>query len=688
VETDYERVLAAKQATASRLLAVPGVHTVAIGAKQVGGYSTNELAIVVFLEKKRAASELPADELIPPELDGIKTDVVESEPIRLLSADPDKHRPLTGGIQVQLGEGIGITGTMGCLVQTNEPQPRILGITNHHVVSTSSSVTPTHLKVDHTPRTVTFGGSNTEGTLTMVEVAAAPVGTALPPGIEAFWRASDSDTPESIAAHLTTALNTPPNPAFNASVKGRTITITNTNGFIALVRKAIAFDRPDPDPSAHIRATIAGSTITFTGDPAKRHGIYTMIHFNGTRPSTGSFSRVDESMPLTSVAARVAADINAIGAAGVSASATGVAVTITGGNVIDCAIAHDIRVGQNTNTFPSWCSSCCNDRIGAVERARLDLDVALIQLDPGLKYKPQVSEYGLVRGTHTITPEEAATQTYPVRKRGIATGKSEGVVTYLAGSGPAVKVSRPSDPIKFELFHRHYDHAILIKANGSDPLTEDGDSGAVVLNAANEVVGVLFGGNATTAAATPIAAIMSPAGLNVSPVVQLAAPDMEFTVPATTGVVPFAVLPEAVTTALGSEEHPIGLIGRQMRQVEADLLATQTGQQYVALVRKHVDEVRTLVNTNRRVGAVWQRNGGPQLVQATLHMLQFPEHRLPVELNGRSVVECLTRIQHILARYASPELVRDLELLVPRLGALMQLTYPEILEALKAESGG
>ena len=35
-----------------------------------------------------------------------------------------------------------------------------------------------------------------------------------------------------------------------------------------------------------------------------------------------------------------------------------------------------------------------------------------------------------------------------------------------------------------------------------------------------------------------------------------------------------------------------------------------------ALVSQHFDEVKRLIDTNRRIGAVWQRHGGPALVRS------------------------------------------------------------------------
>src|SRR5260370_15256882 len=66
-----------------------GVHAVGVGAKIVGGKDTGELGIAVFVEKKKRREELAEGEVVPSEIDGVKTDVVETPRVRLLNADPN-----------------------------------------------------------------------------------------------------------------------------------------------------------------------------------------------------------------------------------------------------------------------------------------------------------------------------------------------------------------------------------------------------------------------------------------------------------------------------------------------------------------------------------------------------------------------------------------------------------------------
>ena len=75
--------------------------------------------------------------------------------------------------------------------------------------------------------------------------------------------------------------------------------------------------------------------------------------------------------------------------------------------------------------------------------ARMDLDVALVQLRRGIEYKdqikgdddPQVAKpQTVIRGFHVVTAADLAAS-YPLHKRGITTGYTDGVVDLLAVRG-------------------------------------------------------------------------------------------------------------------------------------------------------------------------------------------------------------------------------------------------------------
>ena len=138
-------------------------------------------------------------------------------------------------------------------------------------------------------------------------------------------------------------------------------------------------------------------------------------------------------------------------------------------------------------------TGCCPGVIGsyAAGHSDFDVDAALVQLDPGLEYRAEIEELGIVTGTHVLTQAEVDSQTYPVRKRGARTGKTGGVVV-ATDVGQVPPPPRPEMPLR---------HDIRIAPN-DDPAnpgvqvrwSDNGDSGAAVINDANEVVGIHFFG--------------------------------------------------------------------------------------------------------------------------------------------------------------------------------------------------
>lgn len=703
---DFERIRAVKRAAQARLLSIPGVHSVGIGAKYVGGRNTAEPAIIVFVVKKKPMAELPPYEVVPPEIDGIKTDVVEEERPVLHAKDDTSYRPLDGGIQIHPGKIGGFfdsdhtgVGTLGCIALTEGPDPKVVAVTCQHVVMWDGK--PTDLIVDVSPnqRTLTFSGTNTPGSLVVLVMIVMPAGPGPSQDVELFWVTDNTDTPATVASKVASGINGLGNPAVSATATGVQVTITWGPGFIVLVPNVngdgtgtFVYDVPFPDSAADLHASIVANVITLSGRVSgEYYGVYTNVHPGAGRPSAGVFTPLTRGDSLTSAASSIADTVNAH-ITGVTASASDSQITITGSQFIECYISHDVRVGQPDNTFCSKCCSVCNDRIGRVIDARLDIDTALIQLDPGLKYKAEIEGIDVVSGTYQVTEPDAISGTYVLKKRGRTTRRTSGTLYAIDVDGDIGSEDVKGPPEKL-LFHRHYTGAIKIKSGpaGPDcqpgdpyypacPFSTGGDSGSAVLNASNQVVGILFGGGDLFTNATPIDAITSALKIRIA---TATAPGVVLTVPTPAGthaMTPHSAIAENATV-------PTAPVGDRLREIEREITAMPAGERYASLVRRHFSEVYTLVNKNRRVATVWHRNGGPQLIQRLIQMFQRPDEALLVEIDGKPLTECLARIQEILMRYSSPSLSADLRTYAPGLGRLAGLTYSQILLTLQTWEG-
>jgi hypothetical protein len=136
-----------KEETKDELLNRPGVTGVGVGYKYVKGQRTEQIAIQVFVDNKRA---VPRGERIPTKIDQVPTDVIEREivlhTLRVpvadleLQADTGRYDPLKGGISIGPCRAIGgfvYTGTLGAIVRDNATGNTMM-LSNFHVMCVDS----------------------------------------------------------------------------------------------------------------------------------------------------------------------------------------------------------------------------------------------------------------------------------------------------------------------------------------------------------------------------------------------------------------------------------------------------------------------------------------------------------------------------------------------------------------------
>jgi subtilisin family serine protease len=107
---------------------------------------------------------------------------------------------------------------------------------------------------------------------------------------------------------------------------------------------------------------------------------------------------------------------------------------------------------------------------------------------------------------------------------------------------------------------------------------------------------------------------------------------------------------------------------------------------FAALVSLHFDEVKRLIDTNRRVGAVWQRQGGPALVRSIVFSDVPPDPPVPSALATAQASHPLHRVLLLLSRYGSEALRADIARYADLLQALPGASWDE-LDAM-VENGG
>lgn len=138
----FEGVRAARSAHEDELLGRANVVGVAVGRKVVQGRETDETCIVVYVDHKEPEGALSRRDRVPRALDGIRTDVVATGPLRALSlvetlsaSHTRRLRPAPGGVSVAHEDVT--AGTLGVLAHRTSGEAVILS--NNHVLANSNA---------------------------------------------------------------------------------------------------------------------------------------------------------------------------------------------------------------------------------------------------------------------------------------------------------------------------------------------------------------------------------------------------------------------------------------------------------------------------------------------------------------------------------------------------------------------
>lgn len=124
-----------QEAHTTQLLKKKGVMGTAVGEKWVDGVPTGQEAVLVFVQKKftdrGVIRKYSPQDLIPADLDGMPTDVIEVGHIKKQAGYKSKVRPIRPGYSV--GHGKITAGTIGGIFRDRDGDPVILS--NNHVLA-------------------------------------------------------------------------------------------------------------------------------------------------------------------------------------------------------------------------------------------------------------------------------------------------------------------------------------------------------------------------------------------------------------------------------------------------------------------------------------------------------------------------------------------------------------------------
>jgi len=138
-----DRIREVKEKFEAFLLKRANVVGVGVGKKIVRGQETEDLALVVFVERKLPESQLKKKDVIPKTLDEVTTDVVQTGRLKALALSPgtpgrtDRWRPAPGGVSV--GHVRITAGTLGGVVRRGGER---LILSNNHVLANGNDARP------------------------------------------------------------------------------------------------------------------------------------------------------------------------------------------------------------------------------------------------------------------------------------------------------------------------------------------------------------------------------------------------------------------------------------------------------------------------------------------------------------------------------------------------------------------
>jgi hypothetical protein len=135
-----ENLFKAKALAQEKYLAQPGIVGMGFGHKVIEGETTDELSLVVMVEKKLPLSALSHKTALPPIIHNVATDIMQVGKIRIsppaqAQSRKDKWRPAPPG--VSLGHYKITAGTFGAVVQ-EKVTGNMLMLTNNHVAANSN----------------------------------------------------------------------------------------------------------------------------------------------------------------------------------------------------------------------------------------------------------------------------------------------------------------------------------------------------------------------------------------------------------------------------------------------------------------------------------------------------------------------------------------------------------------------
>ena len=304
---------------------------------------------------------------------------------------------------------------------------------------------------------------------------------------------------------------------------------------------------------------------------------------------------------------------------------------------------------------PDFCCESCCCRCGEIAKlergawAEKNVDAAIATLtgDNADQWTNEVLGLGPV----SSLPLDAAgkpileiEKRHNVFKRGADSSFTEGIID---------EVSIPVDidyPTKDGIVTKSFTGLMVISPKDYDkPFSRRGDSGAVILNHLNQVIGLIIGDNGGT---DDTGKFVEATETYVSPI-QDVLKALNIRIPDTGTLESMNLRSAGDTTRIPKRDI--------LDELEKTIEQYEEGPILIGAFKKHRHEVMQLIITDREVKVTWNRFHGPSFAAHLMEKVKDPAYKVPTEIGGISYQRLLSKMSVVLEKKGSPEMRKDIE---------------------------
>lgn len=303
------------------------------------------------------------------------------------------------------------------------------------------------------------------------------------------------------------------------------------------------------------------------------------------------------------------------------------------------------KIGQPT--VENNCCCCCaytEGVIGTILTTNFNntsIDCAIATIDPKIAID-HILTNSMTTSELRIEGTSIAVVGDLVRKVGRTSGLTNGIVNSINGTvflsdGTTINKSG-------QIFIRPVDSESFTEGtNNKKAFSDGGDSGSIIIDEFDEVIGLLWGGDPDTFSVDETYAC------HIDDVLDA-----------------FSDAGSAISIIATPADRSKTAIRRQLQPKRIDidirerLLETAIGKILVPVFELHQKEVLQLINHNRQAKVAWQRQQGPAFTAHLVKSYKDKSHLIPKQVKGITLPEMLTNMAMVLKQNGS----RDLRLAI------------------------